>query len=77
MAAFTPEWVAALLRNEWPVSSGMGGRFHPEYAFGELERHGEGEIAQFSPRRDLNGEVGEINIEGGLIADCSRSRTAY
>ena len=32
MAGFTPEWVAALLRNGWPVSSGISGRVGAEYA---------------------------------------------
>jgi hypothetical protein len=33
VAAFAPEWVADLLRNQWPVSFGISGRFGPEYAF--------------------------------------------
>ena len=32
VAGFTPEWVADFLRNTWPVSFGMGGRFRPESA---------------------------------------------
>jgi hypothetical protein len=32
VAGFTPEWVADFLRNTWPVSFGMGGRFRPQSA---------------------------------------------
>ena len=32
MAGFPPDWVAGLLRNQWPASSGITGRFRPEYA---------------------------------------------
>ena len=32
VAGFPPDWVAGLLRNQWPVSSGITGRFRPEYA---------------------------------------------
>ncbi len=32
VGGFPPDWVAGLLRNQWPVSSGITGRFRPEYA---------------------------------------------
>ncbi len=32
VAGFPPDWVAGLLRNQWPVCSGITGRFRPEYA---------------------------------------------
>ena len=32
VVTFFPEWVAALIRNQWQVYSRMGGRFEPESA---------------------------------------------
>jgi hypothetical protein len=32
VAGFPPESVAGLLRNGWPICSGISGRFAPEYA---------------------------------------------
>ena len=31
--SFHPEWVATFTRNGWQVSTGMGGRFGPEYTY--------------------------------------------
>jgi len=33
---FQPERVAGINRNRWPVSAGLGGRFRPERAGGEI-----------------------------------------
>ena len=32
-----PEWVAALIRNQWQLYSGMGGRFEPESTCNQLQ----------------------------------------
>jgi len=46
VAAFTSERVAALARNGWPLSPGMGGRVGSEYALWAEESAGEDRIRE-------------------------------